>query len=262
MVGLIDGVRKLGVDLGLADLIVGTSAGARTGAQLATGALERSAEMYRRAETPSLIAPVGLDVFVTASMRIVASEPDPQEAARRIANLAPLGAGLVPDAERRKFVAAQVPSRAWPARPRFKVTAVDAGSGERAVFDAGSGADLHDALAASGALPGIFPLVAIAGRRYADGGVYSLYNADVAAGCDVVVVLTPTPLNPYLKSKLDAEIAALGQATVGVLVADQDSLKAIGPNPLSADAAVAAVVAGAEQGKREIDRLRALWRGA
>ena len=35
MLGFIDGLRRDGVDLGEADLVVGTSAGARTGAQLA-----------------------------------------------------------------------------------------------------------------------------------------------------------------------------------------------------------------------------------
>ena len=40
MLGLIHGLREEGVDLGDADLIVGTSAGARTGAQLAAGILD------------------------------------------------------------------------------------------------------------------------------------------------------------------------------------------------------------------------------
>jgi NTE family protein len=40
---------------------------------------------------------------------------------------------------------------------------------------------LVDAVLASGALPGIFALTEVDGRRYADGGVHSLYNADLAA---------------------------------------------------------------------------------
>jgi predicted acylesterase/phospholipase RssA len=61
-----------------------------------------------------------------------------------------------------------------------------------------------------GALPGVYPLVTIGRRRYADGGAHSLYNADLAAGHDVVTVLSPMPLNDYLRAKLDAEVAAAG----------------------------------------------------
>ena len=54
MAGIISGLRELGTDLGDADLIVGTSAGARTGAQLATGALDQVMDMYRRSGVPAV----------------------------------------------------------------------------------------------------------------------------------------------------------------------------------------------------------------
>ena len=114
-------------------------------------------------------------------------------------------------------------------------------------------------MTASGALPGIYPLVQIGGRRYADGGVHSLYSADLAVGHDVVTVLSPIPLNDYLQAKLDAEIAALGPATVHVVTADQESLAAIGPDPLAARTAQAALDAGAAQARREISALQATW---
>src|SRR6266487_4056893 len=79
MLGLIDGLRAGGVDLAKADLIVGTSAGARTGAQLATGRLSPSVEMFRNGEAPPVDAPAGLDRFVAASTRIAAETADEQE---------------------------------------------------------------------------------------------------------------------------------------------------------------------------------------
>ena len=258
MLGLVDGLRRGGVDLGQADLIVGTSAGARTGAQLATGGLDAAVAMHRRGEAPSIDVPVGLDAFVAASMRIVAEVGDGAEAARRIANLDPLGPRLGDPAQRARAIATHVPARAWPER-RLAITAVDASDGSRVVFDAGSGVSLLDALLASGALPGIFPLTTIEGRRYADGGVHSLYNADLAAGHDVVVVVSPMPLDGYLKAKLDAEVRLLGGATVHVVAADAASLAAIGPNPISADTAPAALEAGAAQSGREIEGLRPIW---
>ena len=258
MLGLVDGLRRGGVDLGQADLIVGTSAGARTGAQLATGGLDAAVAMHRRGEAPPIDVPVGLDAFVAASMRIVAEVGDGPEAARRIANLGPLRPRLGDPAQRARVIGTHVPARAWPER-RLAITPVDASDGSRVVFDAGSGVSLLDALLASGALPGIFPLTTIEGRRYADGGVHSLYNADLAAGHDVVVVVSPMPLDGYLKAKLDAEVSLLGGATVHVVAADAASLAAIGPNPISADTAPAALEAGAAQSGREIEGLRPIW---
>ena len=258
MAGIISGLRELDTDLGDADLIVGTSAGARTGAQLATGALDQVMDMYRRSGVPAVTVHATLPQFLAASMRIIAEAPGEQEAARRIAAMGPLGGQLASGAGRRSSVAAQIPVRQWP-RQRLLIAAVDAGSGRRVAFSAGSGVSLLDAVTASGALPGIYPLVPIGGRRYADGGVHSLYSADLAAGHDVVTVLSPIPLNDYLQAKLDAEIAALGPATVHVVTADEESLAAIGPDALAAGTAQAALDAGAAQARREISALQATW---
>lgn len=136
---------------------------------------------------------------------------------------------------------------------------MDAQSGRRVVFDAASGVGLLDAVTASGALPGVFPLATINGRRYADGGVHSPYNADLAAGRDVVTVLTPIASNPKLRALLDSEIALLGEATVRVVEANQASLAAIGPNPLSSETARPALAAGARQAATEHEPLREIW---
>jgi NTE family protein len=250
MVGLIECLRERGIDLGDADLIVGTSGGARAGVQLAAGALEQVAAVYRRGEAPPATAPVSLDKFVAASMRIL-SEVQGQEAARRIANLEPLGERLGDPAERRGVIAAHLPVQQWPEK-RLAIVAVDAETGSRVVFEAGEGVALLDAVTASGALPGVYPLVEIHGRRYADGGAHSLYSADLAAGHDIVTVVTPIPLNPHLQGQLDGEVAKLGAARVNVIVADEASVAAIGPDPLSVETVPAAVDAGAAQAQHEV----------
>lgn len=258
MAGFISGLREQGTDLGDADLIVGTSAGARVGAQLATGVLSQAVGMHRRGGTPAVRRYATLPQWIAASMRIIAEAPDEQEAARRIAVMRPLGERLASGAERRRQVTALLPAGQWPAH-RLLIAAVDADTGARVAFGAGSGAALADAVEASCALPGIYPLVIINGRRYADGGAYSLYSADLAAGHDVVTVLTPVPLNDYLRAKLDAEVTALGPATVHLVTADEQSLAAIGPDPNADDTAQAALGAGIAQARREIAALQALW---
>jgi NTE family protein len=163
MAGIISALQRQGTDLGDADLIVGTSAGARVGAQLATGTLGQAVEMYRRSGMPAVRVYATLPQFVAASMGIIAQAPDEQEEARRIAAMGPLGARLASGAARRRMVAAQLPVRQWPAQ-RLRIAAVDAETGARVAFDADSGAGLVDAVTASGALPGIYPLVTINGR--------------------------------------------------------------------------------------------------
>jgi NTE family protein len=258
MLGIINALREEGADLGDADLIIGTSAGARVGAQLATGVLGQAVDLHRRSGIPAIELYATLPEFVAASMRIIADAPSEHEAARRIANIGPLGERLASGADRRRVIATQLPARDWP-RQRLVITAVDAESGRRVTFDVDSGVGLVDAVTASGALPGIYPLVTINGRRYADGGVHSVFNADLAAGYEIVTVLTPLPLDGYLRGKLEAEIAAIGPATVHVVFADEKSLAAIGPDAASAETAQAALDAGVAQASREISTLKAAW---
>jgi NTE family protein len=195
MLGLAVGLREAGVDLADADLIVGTSGGARTGAQLATGIADQAVTAYRAQALPAVMNYAGLPDFVAAARSIRAAVGDQAAATRQIANLGPLGPGLASAAERRQEIAAYLPVDTWPGTP-LKISAVDADSGHRVVFDARSGVSLTDAVTASCALPGIYPLAEINGRRYADGGAWSLYSADLAAGHDVVIVISPFPLDP------------------------------------------------------------------
>jgi NTE family protein len=258
MLGLADGLRARGLDLGDVQLIVGTSAGARAGAQLATGVLDDVVGKIRRSELAEIDAPVQLDEFVGAAMRAIAGVTDDREAARRIANIEPLGTSMASETERKAVIAAHLPIKTWPQRS-LAIMAVDAESGRLVRFDARSGVELIDAVAASSALPGVWPLATINGRRYADGGARSVFNADFAAGHANVILVSPTPLNDYLRVKLDTEVATLGTATVHIIFANDESLAAIGPNPLSTHARIAALDAGAAQANQELERLRVVF---
>src|ERR1039458_6901587 len=55
----------------------------------------------------------------------------------------------------------------WPSR-RMLLVAVDAETGQTRVFDRQSGVELIDAVAASCAVPGVWPPVSIGGRRYGE----------------------------------------------------------------------------------------------
>jgi NTE family protein len=258
MLGLAAGLRDAGVDLAAADLIVGTSGGARTGTQLATGTVDQAIAAYRAHTLPFARTYASLPDFLAAARPIRAAASSQLDEARQIANLGPLGPGLASAAERRREVAASLLVRTWPSTP-LKISAVDAESGHRVVFDARSGVSLTDAVTASGALPGIYPLAEINGRRFADGGAYSLYSADLAAGHDVVIVITPFPLAPHLRARLDTELAALGDCASHLILADQASLSAIGADPTAVTAQVPALESGMKQAAREVSPLRDAW---
>ncbi len=88
-----------------------------------------------------------------------------------------------------------VPS-GWAEHPSLWLVACDYATGERVVFgrDDAPRVDLTDAVASSCAIPGFYHPVAIAGRRYVDGGMWSASNLDLLRGCglDLVICLNPT----------------------------------------------------------------------
>ena len=68
---------------------------------------------------------------------------------------------------------------------------VDARTGEFAVFDSAGDASLVDAVGASCAVPGLWPPVTIGERRFMDGGMRTVANADLAHGYERVLIVAP-----------------------------------------------------------------------
>jgi len=128
------------------------------------------------------------------------------------------------------------------------------------IFTRASGVALVDAVAASCALPGVWPPVGIGGRRYIDGGIRSGTNADLAAGCERVLVITPSLADaPQPWGDLESEIESLKPAEVRVVHADAASRAAFGPNPLSPATRGASARAGRTIGKLRAAELAAFW---
>ncbi|MGC9667290.1 patatin-like phospholipase family protein [Planosporangium sp. 12N6] len=244
-VGVLTGLRRGGVDLTGADLVVGTSAGSIVGTMVACGVDLDTAVQVQREEEEQKAARIDIGLAVRAFGILRDPSLDPQEARARVGALA-LSAELGDPDGQVKWFAARMPQDEWPER-RLVVTGVDAGTGEFVAWDRDSGVPLVRAVAASCAVPCVFPPVAINGRRYIDGGARSGTNADLAAGYDEVVVIAPLADSPLFPSLGD--VAALrDQAKVVLVKPDEDALRAIGPNVLDASRRVAALEAGLAQG--------------
>jgi NTE family protein len=254
MTGLLAGLADAGQDVTGADQIIGTSAGANVAAQVGSGlGLD---QLFARQTDPALQAAeiaAELDLEKTGAemAEFLAAASSPREVLRLVGAWA-LAARTLPESARLAVVESRLPSHEWPLR-RIRLTAIDCATGELRVFDAQSGVSLVEAVAASSAVPGVWPPVTIGGRRYMDGGVRSMDNADLAEGFSPITVVSPLGLNSPVESPLALRdvVARLreGGAGVTVIEPDQAAVTAIGTNPLNPEVRAPAAHAGRAQGR-------------
>ena len=188
-IGVIAGLAEAGLDLTeAADLVIGTSSGSTTAAQVRSGI--PAAELLASVLSPP-VQPAGQNreqspslprATVFERMRAIGAAATSAAELRRAMGAFGLESDpvLEPAAgQRRAMVAARLPRADWPERPMI-VVAVDAHTGELAAFDRDSGVDLVDAVTASTALPGLTPTHSVNGTRYINGGVRSADNCPPA----------------------------------------------------------------------------------
>lgn len=259
--GVLQGWADEGVGVGDVGLVVGTSAGATVAAQLTSDV--PLAALYERQHEPvesSAERAMELDLVtlteIFTELAGVASDADRTAVLVRVGALA-LAAETPSESERLDIVRSRLPSLDWPAG-RVLLTAVDVHTGEFVTFDRSSGVALLDAVAASCAVPGVWPPVTIGDRRFMDGGARSPTSADLAVGCDRVLVLAPMgAVGPVI----DEEMARLEADGAAVLVVrpDADATAAFGPNPLDPACRAPSAAAGRRQGAATADEVRAFW---
>ena len=131
-IGIISGMAEVGVDVRKADVVVGTSAGARVAVQI-TSSLTME-ELFQRHVDPSLqtkesAPPVDFLRWRANLMRAKEGPGDVVAALKRFGALA-LQTSTDLQETRRSMVAANLPSRTWPDRCLL-IVAVDVESGER-----------------------------------------------------------------------------------------------------------------------------------
>jgi NTE family protein len=233
------------------DVLVGTSAGSTVAAQLGSGlGLDVLFDRQTAPSSTELNPDVGIDeiteLFVAA---MLIPNTTTAEKLQKIGVVA-LSTQTVTEAVRRNVIAQRLPSHEWPDRV-LRISAIDTATGELVAFDRSSGVGLVDAVAASCAVPAVWPSVTIGEHRYMDGGVGSSVNMALADDCDVAVVLVPsgrsTP-SPFGGGAAE-EVDAFGGSAFGVF-ADDESIAAFGPNPLDPACRKPSALAGREQGRR------------
>lgn len=230
--------------LSSADHVIGTSAGAAVAAAVlqAGSAGAEYDKMVRKARRNDELAPVvSLTDVLPDVMAIHGGEDTVAAKTERFMRLSRERSGIDPS-RRRDAIARRVGEDSWPSA-RFDITAVRA-DGSRTVFTGESGIGLVDALTASCAVPGLWPVVRIDGEDYIDGGTFSLTNAELAGDADRVIVLQPMPELPTYAIAERQEV--LGRA---VLVEPSERARAgFGSAPFDPDVRGVAAVLGYEDG--------------
>jgi NTE family protein len=249
--GIADELPAVAEELRESDVVVGTSAGSTVAAQLGSGlGLDELFDLQTITSPAELTPTIGIDeiaeLLLTAMQTPNSSDA---EKLRKVGEVA-LSAQTVAEAVRRNVIAQRLPSHQWPAFD-LRISAIDTATGELVVFDRSSGVGIVDAVAASCAVPGVWPPVTIGARRYMDGGVASSVNTVLASDCDAMVVLVPSGRSipsPFATAAAE-EVDAFGSAAFAVF-ADEQSLDAFGPNPLDPASRKPSALAGRAQGRR------------
>ncbi|MFG2196401.1 patatin-like phospholipase family protein [Streptomyces sp. NPDC048639] len=261
-IGMLAGLAVSGVDLSTADAVIGTSAGSIVGAQLTSGRLTLD-ELYARQladPTGEIAARMGPTTIARYALSVLRSR-DTAAFGARMGRLA-LAAKTPAEAERRAVIEQRLVSHDWPDRC-LVITAVNAATGEFAAFDRSSGVGMVDAVAASCAVPGVWPPVTIDGNRWIDGGVRSSANVDLAAEHERVVILAPMAQGggPIPSARAQAAKLTAAGARVVLLTPDRAARDAIGRNPLDPARRAPAARAGRARAAGHAEAVAAVWTG-
>lgn len=255
--GLLKGLADGGVDLTSADLVVGTSAGSVVGAQVTGGAgLD---DLYATQLEPA-DQEIGAQLGRLTLLRLLPAMVLPGSEQKRLRRVGRQSLKAHPAGGERRIevIRSRIGVSPWPDRD-LKVTAVGAEDGQFTVFDRDSGVDLVHAVAASCAVPLVWPAVTIKGKHYVDGGMRSTANVDLATGHDHVVVIAPLPRSFSKATSIAAQLEATGARHTAVVVPDAQALVDIGKNVLDPAKRADAARTGVRQAASVLERVRAAW---
>lgn len=218
LTGVLEAVRRVtGWDPGTAEVTVGTSAGSVNGAFSALGVPVEAMYRYVCDDDPPdelsavaagfrghpehewtdrLYRPTGTlpRPVLSSPCCVLRAVLNPRETSLDLFVAGLLGEGFISTRTIGELIRTVRPSGDWPERA-FWAVAVDLESGRRTAFgrDDAPPTDVARAVRASCAIPAFFAPVRVGGRRYVDGGVWSVSNLDLVAarGLDVVVCVNP-----------------------------------------------------------------------
>jgi NTE family protein len=267
--GYLRRLEELGLQLGLADRLVGTSAGSIVASILAGEKLAgfgRTVDLLTRA--PGLLARMAasgpLEPSCERALDSFRDARDCEPQTLREIGFAALAA-RTPTAEvtARNF-SVILRMRRWPSS-RLHITCVDAFTGERIVVTRSAAVPLARAAAASSAVPGIFAPQPIQDRKCMDGGVAGTgVHLDLVAGARRALVISLVDgsepdlawgtMTPETIRQEFADLQASGTEALRIVPRTQVAEDVMDPR-----LAVSAVQEGVAQADDDVALLRDFW---
>lgn len=251
LAGLADAI---GFDPTAATVIVGTSAGAAVGADMALGkdphdalAMDGGPDQPRRdLEPPDLTK----GAFGEIIGLMLSDEPRTPEFVARIGQLAIDAETALSPEQFTGMFARTVGTEQWPAVD-FRATATRCDTGEPVFWSAAHGVDLSLAVASSCAVPGFFPPVRIGEHHYMDGFRGRDYHAAIAEPLDLdsALFIGPKVAVPGVAEMTRADMDAVrARGTRVHTILGSEALDSSGLNLMDFSARPAAFDIGLEDG--------------
>lgn len=260
---------EAGIRLDPVDRVIGTSAGSIVATLFTAGrAQDFFGELSLLAKVPALIsilAPAG-DLHPSQEHALhlfqEATTGDPAIAAA--IGHAALAAQTPQPTTMRRNVALVIRLRSWPSSA-LHTSAVDTLTGDRCIVTHDSGVQIASALAASTAIPGVFPPQQVLDRKCMDGGICGTgTHLDVLAGAKRALVLSLRNLADSKESGM-TQSPASSKAELDALTASGTRVFTASPKHftleelMSPSAVGSALEMGMSQGSADAERFGDFW---
>jgi NTE family protein len=214
--------QRAGLTVDSVDVVVGTSAGALSGAPFSAGLdMGELVQSERAGQVVTAPLPAGEGMSAIPQELIEAlgsTEGTIQERGRRVGALALASRNPLTSEQFVAYVAAMLPGEQWPALD-FRPTSVNARTGETVLWRRENQVPLAAAVASSAAVPGFLPPVEINGEHYVDAARASFSAALIAEKkLDAIIYIgMPTPnLSNTIEEEALTELEAGGLGVVRI----------------------------------------------
>lgn len=269
--GYLRRMEELGLGLGSADRLVGTSAGSIVASILAGEKLSgfaRTVDLLARA--PGLLALLAsggpLEPSCQRALDAFRDSRDSSPETLRSIGFAALAARTPTAEATARNLGVILRMRKWPSS-RLHITCVDAYTGERCVVTKSAAVPLARAAAASSAVPGIFAPQPVQDRKCMDGGVAGTgVHLDLVAGARKALVvslvdgtepgLTWGTMTPETIRQEFDDLVATGTQALRVVPRAEVPEDVMDPK-----LAATAARAGVQQADEDLDHVRDFWLG-